>query len=289
MAKSFHLQFLAALAIALTGAGSLAANQPQLELPATSPWLLRYDDDRCRAVREFGAGDDLVTLWLDQSSNQPTYNLSIVGGPAKGRFGQAITLKFGSEPESTRSYTVGETKTDKPVLTMYGVYLAAPPGPEADDIRSLDANREAAIDRISLSGANGRRVVLLTGSMGDILAAMRKCAVDLENTLRGTESDIGGAWSQAIPQRSGEPWVTGDDFPAVLARQDQNGLVRFTLVVDASGRPTACQVNSNQETEAFKDVTCLALLKRARFKPALDKAGRPRASYYTAAVRFEVR
>jgi hypothetical protein len=102
-----------AIALVLTGnAQSLSAEETSLQ--ATSPWLLRYDDDRCRAVREFGEGANLNTLWLDQSGLEPTYNLSIVGPAAKRGFGRAVTVQFGSEESSTRSYVRERPKATLP-------------------------------------------------------------------------------------------------------------------------------------------------------------------------------
>ena len=110
---------IASFSLAALQPGTPVAATEPLALPATSPWLLRYDEDRCRAVREFGSGEDLTVLWLDQSGIAPSYNLSIVGRVAGESFGNAMTVSFGVEDPVKRSYVKARTREKKPVVMLW--------------------------------------------------------------------------------------------------------------------------------------------------------------------------
>jgi TonB family protein len=166
-------------------------------------------------------------------------------------------------------------------LTLYGVYLA--PRGSASTAEAVGPSREAAIDRITLAGG-GNTVVLQTGSLGEALGAMRTCAADLVAELETT----GRLAKGAVPKGNPGDWITPSDYPAVSVRKEEEGVVRFRLMVDATGNPTACHVTDSTESEAFEDVVCLALLQRAKFEPALDGHGKPAASYWSNTARFQV-
>lgn len=260
---------------------SLAAQAEPHTLKPTSPWLIRYDEDRCRAVREFGTGEALDVLWLDQFGETSAYNLSLVGPTAGLNFGNAISINFGAEDSVARSYVKSRMVNKTPVLILYGVTLI--PRKKIDDrsIELITPEREAAVDRIMLAGG-GSRVVLETGSIGGALAELRKCAVDLEQHFREPRA--------SAPEPLGSPgeWITDADYPAPSVRNGEEGRVHFRLMVDARGLPTACQIIESSRSEAFDDVTCVNLIKRARFKPARDLSGKPVASTFTSSVRFEI-
>ena len=69
-------------------------------------------------------------------------------------------------------------------------------------------------------------------------------------------------------------WVLADDYPLEAIRAGAEGRVRFTLEVDAEGRPLSCTVVESSGHAALDRTTCAVMLERARFAPARDSAGR---------------
>jgi hypothetical protein len=262
--------------------GASAADGPDL-LPASSAWLLRYDADRCRALREFGTGDDLTTLWLDQSGVEPSYNVTVLGKKAGRGFGRGVTVRFGEEGTSKRSYVRSKTRAGTPAVMLYGVYLTPRLVSDGTDPVPIGPERERAIDKIVLSGGTNT-IALATGSIGAILEQMRKCTADLVQEI-DAENRIAKA---AVPKNNPGTWVTPDDYPSVLIRSDVEGLVRFRLLVNDQGLPAACHIVGSTRSEAFDDVVCSALMQRAKFDPAIGTNGRPAASFYTNSVRFMI-
>jgi protein TonB len=70
-------------------------------------------------------------------------------------------------------------------------------------------------------------------------------------------------------------YITGDDYPASAARNNEQGRVTFTLVVGPSGQVTDCQIRATSGSAALDSATCRILRSRARFTPARDAQGRP--------------
>ena len=64
------------------------------------------------------------------------------------------------------------------------------------------------------------------------------------------------------------------------------GIVRFRLDVDPTGAPAGCRVLYRTNPDDFADLSCRLLMKRARFNPALDAAGKPVKSYYINNIRW---
>lgn len=85
-----------------------------------------------------------------------------------------------------------------------------------------------------------------------------------------------------------QTWVTSDDYPAIALRGDAGGVVRFVLDVGPTGSPTACTVTGSSGTRLLDDVACDVLMARARFRPALDERGKPRAARYYSRFAFRL-
>ncbi len=93
------------------------------------------------------------------------------------------------------------------------------------------------------------------------------------------------AFAQATPPP--EP-ASGDtrllfsdrDYPAVAAKNGEQGTVQAELTVGTDGRVKACKILRSSNSVSLDTVTCNILTARARFKPATDSNGNPREDRY---------
>jgi protein TonB len=69
--------------------------------------------------------------------------------------------------------------------------------------------------------------------------------------------------------------VSSEDYPAEARRLKQQGRVGFRLDVSAEGRVTACTITASSGSPILDSTTCTLMQRRARFRPALDREGRP--------------
>ena len=81
--------------------------------------------------------------------------------------------------------------------------------------------------------------------------------------------------------------MTNDDYPSAAVLTGQSGVVGFTLKVDASGKVTACVVDSSSGSSLLDTTTCALMRKRATFVPARDEKGRAVAGSFSARWRWE--
>lgn len=273
---------------------SRASAADALVLEPSSPWNLRYDEDKCRMVGQFGEGSQQVTLMLDQAGVEPYYTLSLIGHPVRQANGNIMEVRFGDEQPTQRSFLKGKLGDKTPLIAMHGVNLApvSPIDMKAAqtefEIESIGPAREAAIQRIVFSRGLDDPVTLETGSLGDQFAAMRKCATDLVTYLGIGDGPNPNISQAPAPKNNPGTWLGPDDYPAAMLQREMEGRVHFRLTVDSQGSPTSCHITRSTRPQVFDDAVCLALLKRARFKPALDAQGKPVAAYWSSSVRWEI-
>ena len=88
------------------------------------------------------------------------------------------------------------------------------------------------------------------------------------------------------PIGSPQAWITDDDYPAAALRAGAQGTVAFRLDVGADGAPQACTVTSSSGNGALDTVTCSLMMRRARFRPALDRSGAPVPASWSNRMRW---
>jgi TonB family protein len=260
-----------------------------LVLEPSSDWKLREYDDKCRARRTFGEGKQAVTLWLDQGGARQNFNVTLLGDHFAHPYGPAIRVKPGDEEELIRSYITAKSSKGRPVLRMYGLTLVQPELERDDDAKrpeaSLSEGRMSAIETIAIRGAGLRPVLLRLGPMRDQFAFLQDCGRRLEFALSTTSRALEGEASPPEPIGH-ESWLQVSDWPAYLQRAEMEGEITVRLTVSKTGRPASCSVLGSNKPQLFDDAVCLALMKRARFKPARDGEGEPIASYFATGVTF---
>jgi len=83
-------------------------------------------------------------------------------------------------------------------------------------------------------------------------------------------------------------WETTDDYPDAARRVGAQGDAEFTVLVGTDGKPKECHVTKSAGHPALDAATCDLIMRRARFYPAKDEAGKPKESYYTNRVRWRI-
>ena len=282
---------IGAITVSVVLANPASAEDEQvLTLAPASEWKLREYPDKCRASRVFGEGEERTTLWIDQGGREPSYNVTMIGEPLKNSYGNAVRLQFGDEPESLRSYIRAKSSKGRPVITMYGVALSPPkldPKTEAE-VSEIGSAREQAITELRLSESIRKPIKLETGPMAAPLGFLRGCAEQLGIALARASRSAGGKSKPPRPLGE-EMWLTAADYPQYLIRAEMEGRVEFRLTVNEKGRPSDCHVRAADRPQLFDDAVCLGLMKRARFRAALNTEGTPTASYFYSSVRFRMR
>lgn len=315
--------YLGAVALALA-CGLSAPAMAEVELKPTSDWRLREYDDKCRMSRRFGAGDDRMTLWIDQGNPQQTYNLTLIGRGVRYPYGPNLTVQFAPEPEYTRTFISAKSSKGRPVLSLFGARLtptrqelelmreengikngdkngggSTDDGEEAVDLvnaalsaersERLSAQRIDAITQLRLGRAVVEPLTLKTGSMAAPLAQLQECATRLSQTIAANTMESVAAGTPVQPTET-DRWIPiiQENYPYQMLRAEQEARLQISVTIDKKGRPSFCEVTSTLGLTAFNDTVCLLMLKHASFSPGRNTAGEPIVSRYSTAVTFSL-
>jgi hypothetical protein len=282
----------AALLIALAPKLPGAAQAAEKVLEPHDKWVLSYSEDSCRLARAFGPNEDKLVLVMDQFMPAGMLDLSLIG-KRLGRFtGNRVTLIATFGPGLPAGHSgdalTGTVGPDKATILMIGGrdLLNRPPvkGP-SDELFPVTKEQEAAVTELHIAAA-AKRFTLHTGSMGPPLAAMRTCMADLVKAWGLDPAQQEALSKHPVPVTSLTKWLTPPDYPKEALAIGASAIVRFRIIVGADGLPTKCAIQQATLSPEFTKLTCDLLMARARFTPALDREGKPIASFYTNSVRW---
>lgn len=110
--------------------------------------------------------------------------------------------------------------------------------------------------------------------------AMLVCAT---NALAGTPELV-----PAPPTPIGSPgsWLGTNDYPAIALRFKMTGTTAFKLTVDATGKPSRCEIIGSSGFDVLDTATCQRLMANARFSPPHNQAGQPVEGSYSNRVKW---
>lgn len=106
--------------------------------------------------------------------------------------------------------------------------------------------------------------------------------------LAAADTPLPGRMRPTVPAGNPGEWVLPDDYPAGPLRAHVEGMVFFTLKVDATGKPEDCTIRRSSGSDELDATTCKVVLERARFIPALDADGKPTTGMYTNRVKWSI-
>lgn len=285
-------------AVALLAAQTAASVAPPVEpsaiLRPSSDWYVDYGDDYCRLARQFGADEHKSVFYLEAYEPSSAFSLVVAGPDFIVLPHQPVTVHFGPGGvertyEGPPKILMGEFKdgvmlNHTPLFEPRKADAKAPPEP--DDSITIDPAKAKVIEWLDVRRGKKPPIRVALGQMGGPIEALNKCTDEL---LTHWGIDLAAHRNRAeAPKPIGNPgaWISTDDYPSGLADAGSQGIVFFRLAVDAKGKVSGCHIQRNTGSDAFEHAVCDLFAKRARFKPALDKQGKPMASYWRSEVRF---
>lgn len=279
------------------------AREP-VRLKPSSKWLLNYAEESCRLARKFGEGDQQVTLFFDQLEPGDWFQIVLSGKALRSVTRDAprsnLSFRFGPNEAADDLEASTGTLGELPAALLSGSHRIAPLTAEEKKEREaaqklgenfdpppLGAEREKAATYLEVTKGS-MDLILETGPMNAPLTALRECAWD---TIRswGLDVEQQKTLSRKVARiNPTKPWMFSRDYPMEMQRGGYEGVVNFRLLVDASGTPSSCTIQTSTRPKEFDDAVCKAVMKRVRFNPALDANGKPVPSYFRQTVSFRL-
>jgi hypothetical protein len=295
------LRLLAPLvAIATVAAASPASAEDAGALAPSSPWTLDYDADSCALRRTFGSGEDQAIVEFRRFG--PGLGLQTIVGSSrlKARNNGSFRYRFDDgEDWQIAGYTIAMTLANGYSAVLFYAQLPSVPWSEdvgddpariesynrSDPLKAAERERAATIDHITLVGAFGRQYTLRFGSLEKPMKAMQECVDELMTHWNIDVEAHKTLMRPAIPVNLAEvPRMM--DYPPRMVRESMPGLVNIRLAIDETGRITGCRIQMPLSDPAFEESTCADIQHALDFDPALDKDGKPIASFWITRVVF---
>jgi hypothetical protein len=155
--------------------------------------------------------------------------------------------------------------------------------------RNLRGTLETEAEGLLIERAFNKPLLLRTGSLRAPMNAMRTCLDELYSHW-GIDVQAHKTLSRpAIPLDYARivREIT-ETYPASMLWGGNQGSLRVRLDVAADGKPIGCHMQVQYNEEAFERVACEKLMRYALFDPALDKDGRPIASFYLVTIQYQI-
>lgn len=80
-----------------------------------------------------------------------------------------------------------------------------------------------------------------------------------------------GGFQPPVPRGWPGAWIRSEDYPSRALRNEEQGRVYVTITVGKDGRARDVEVTSSSASAEINEATVRAIMRRARFLPALNK------------------
>ena len=260
---------------AILFAQALPAAPPRVPLQPTGSWVLDYGETQCIASRQYGTTEKPLILGIRPAPNGETYEL-IVG---RARYGP----EFAEEFEGSVDFGNG------PITSWLLHYGRSGKKVSLDQFRisASDMSQAGVSKSATLHTRGGPDVTFALANMPALLKGLADCTADLKRY-----------WNMEPPEKDKIATVSkgevrsifsDTDYPAEAMKNHQEGRVQFLLLIDERGKVAACHVLKASGVPVLDGMGCQVIGQRAKFKPALDKQGKPiRSTYITPLVVWAI-
>lgn len=152
-----------------------------------------------------------------------------------------------------------------------------------------------------------RRVLLwalvVTGPIGFVAVAKKTTsAPNATSKLKAARVTVPNAAATPVPAAApanemasgvtpiGSPgeWFPIESYPPEARAASQEGRTHFSLDIDAAGRITGCNILESSGSDLLDSTTCSQLILNGRFKPAMDRSGKPMRGTWKSAMRWQL-
>lgn len=92
----------------------------------------------------------------------------------------------------------------------------------------------------------------------------------------------------AKPRNAPGSWASEADYPSRAIREGREGVTRFALAIDSSGKVVRCDIVGSSGHADLDAKTCELVAKRARFEPARDGNGERTTGTFSSSIRWQI-
>jgi hypothetical protein len=251
-----------------------STNYPIVGWGPSTKWHLDSRVNRCVAERSYLAGDYKAALgfdWIPYSSDV-VVRIKLPHKISRATSGVRGTVAFGNREYALKDISVLPGQADS---ALYSFTISS-------DIPA----ETGTVGRLKFSAQN-KSIELPLSDIGMVLDELNACVADLLSTW-GLSAEAQGRLASAPKPIAGRKMFHEDDFPDRALYYFGGGAVHALVSVKPDGSVGACRVADGSGNDEIDAATCLSIRKRAKFSPAVDKAGRPMEAPSIISVNWKV-
>jgi TonB family protein len=252
---------------------SSAAIAESVELQPTDSWVLDYAAAECLAYREYSQAGKKLVLAIEPSPTMDSFEIAVLRDRSGPFYAEELqgSVDFGNGRVDAWLLHYGHAKQD-----VYRFRISAA---ELDQARSAPSVRLKADSSRDFTFSLSNVPALL-----DELAACNRDLIQYWNVDGERDGKI------AVPAKGDVRSVfSANDFPQQALDRRQQGDAQFLLLIDEQGKIAGCHVLKPSGVPVFDAMGCEVIQERAKFKPAMDSAGKPlRSAVVTPLVRWRL-
>jgi TonB family protein len=156
-------------------------------------------------------------------------------------------------------------------------------------LRPANTKKKAVVPQVQAQDwyfNTGSKLAVATVKVTIAAAAEEPAAVQCPPPCPDIPSDWAASGNTSRRPVWSEGFITEDDYPKETRAQGKEGVVKVEIYIDATGVVRDARVIQSSDPR-FTEVV-MNKLKKAKFEPALDKAGRPIAVHMAIPIVFEL-
>lgn len=257
---TFATSLVLPLALVLALDGTAKAQRQQSWAP-TGGWVVDFDDQQCLAGRDYQRGRSRVRFGVESRPMSPSLRM-MLEVPVKSRdYNFTKASVFLGDEKQKEPRTVLSAPSRRPGHTIY--YF---------DFDAAQVTRLKTVDRFRFSSLP-LTVDLPLSDVPKLMGVLAYCVGDLlQGWGFGREQQARLATPPELYDKD-QPIFRESDYPEAVTRGVGEVQARFTVHPD--GRLSDCRIVRSSAHAIMDATTCSLILARAKFRPAMDRSGRP--------------
>ena len=302
--RQFASFAITAALLAVAQSPAHAKDEPPVVLKPTSNWVIDFADGQCNMARTFGTDeggtqDDKHAIFFRQWAPSRSFAFSAAGSSLrKFNSRRATYVTFSDDREELETLPFAGNNDSFGRAVIYSSLsierdASAEDDNNDDDDTAYDGFPQLDVDVAStaqfVSLRQGKRTVRFnTGTLGEAFAVMNKCTQGLvEDWGLDVERHLTAIRMPKMTNFDSVARRVAQKYPRQALNRGEQAILRVRVMVDETGKATDCFISEVTRTVRLDSPACRPLMQ-GTYTPALDKDGKPFASYFTTKITYMI-
>jgi TonB family protein len=240
----------------------------------TGKWVVEYADKMCVLQRDYGTRSEPLVLALRAIPMGDGVTAYVLDAPTRQR-GAYVWVKIGFGPSAPT--------IEKQLATfdIAGFDLRF----NETSLKRDEIERAFGTATLSFKARKRLNVSFAVPRLETALKALDECTVNLMDSWGFSRERQAAMAKRPELLKPIFNYFSGDDYPNEALRKEQSGSNSARYRIDVKGRVSGCTIVESSNSASLDGALC-KVLKRVRYRPAVDRAGNPMESIGFTRMRW---